>query len=125
MSVNYSTAVINDRLQVVIDAIDAGAGNGILNVGPTGVVPVICSLILNKPCGTISSGILTFSGLPVIAVAGFTDIAAEAEITDSAGTVIASGLTVGAGAGFDITISQTNVTGGDILSLTSATITGT
>jgi hypothetical protein len=125
MTVTYNTNVLNSRLQVVANAIDAGSGSGYMQIATdASMVTILATLTLAKPCGTVSSGILTFSNLPVAAAAGFTGSAGAANICASDGTVIVSGLTVGGGSAFDVTISQTSITGGDILSLTSATITG-
>jgi len=125
MSIVYNTNVINNRLQQVINAIDAGSGNGILNIGgSSNLSPILVAITLSKPCATISSGVLTFSGLTLSAVAGLTGTAASANITDSTGTVVASGLTVGVSSSFDVQVSQTSFVGGDVISLTAATITG-
>ena len=125
MTVSYNTNVINSRLTVVLNAIDAGSGSGKLLIGTTGMAVTLSTITLSKPCGTISAGVLTFSGVPLTdGFAANTGTASAAEITDSAGTVIASGLTVGT-AGTDMIISTTSITQGDIVSLTVATITGT
>lgn len=125
MSVTYNQNVRNARLQVVANAIDAGSGNGILVVAAAGGAPIITSITLAKPCGTVASGVLTFSGLPLTQIAGLTATAGTAYLTDSTGTVVASGLTVGLpGSGADLIMSQVGVVGGDILTLTAATITG-
>lgn len=124
MSVTYNTDVINDRLQVVIDAIDAGVGSGILQIGTAGMALVLATIVLSDPCATIAGGVLTFSNLPLTdAAADATGTAAEAQITDSVGTVVISGLTVGT-AGTDLIISTTSIASGDSVSLLSATITG-
>ncbi len=124
MSLTYSVTVRNNRLQQVINAIDAGVGNGKIQIGTTGMALVLSTVILAKPCATISNGVLTFSGTPIsdpsAAQSGF---AVAARITDSAGTVVASGLTVG-GAGNDIVISLQNITAGSIVTFVSGTITG-
>lgn len=125
MTVNYNTNVINSRLQVVLAAIDAGAGNGILNIGTASMGVVLANIVLAKPCGSVAARILTFLGVPLTdAYAQNAGTAAAAEVTDSTGTVIISGLTVGT-AGTDMIISSTTITQGDIVSLTAGTITGT
>ena len=124
MSLTYSTTVRNNRLQQVINAIDAGAGGGKIQIGTANMALVLSTVTLVKPCATISSGVLTFSGTPIsdpfAAASGF---ATAARITDSTGTVVASGLTVGL-AGTDIIISLQNITAGSIVTFVSGTITG-
>lgn len=124
MSVTYSVEVRNDRLQAVIDNIDAGAGGGLLRIGTSGMSTVLATITLNKPCATIAAGVLTFSGLPLSDLADADGTAAEAEITDSAGTVVISGLTVGT-SGADLIIAGTAVIAtGDTVTLLTGTITG-
>lgn len=124
MSVNYNVNVINDRLQVVVDAIDAGAAAGKLQLGTSSMAVILVTFVFSDPCGTISSGVLTFSNMPITdPYAANTGTASAAQIIDSTGTVIASGLTVGT-SGTDVIISQTHISMGDIVALTAATITG-
>ncbi|MFO0315387.1 MAG: hypothetical protein ACK50S_00665 [bacterium] len=46
------------------DQIDAGAGPGVLQIGTTGMGTVLAEFTLNDPCGTVTSGVLGFSGFP-------------------------------------------------------------
>lgn len=108
MAVNYSTAVKNNRLTQVLNAIDAGAGNGILKIGTTGMAATLVSITLDKPCATVSGGVLTFSGLPNSATATGAGTAAAAQITDSTGTVVVDGLTVGT-SGTNVIIDNTTI----------------
>ena len=124
MSVDYNAAVITDRLQVVIDAIDAGAGSGILNIGTTAMGVVLSTIILNKPCATIVGNVIVFSGLPLVdGSAAATGVAAAGEITDSTGTIVISGLTVGT-VGTDIIISDAAIDSGALVTFQVGTITG-
>jgi hypothetical protein len=123
MAVTYSTTVKSSRMTVVKDAIDAGAGNGILVIGTTGLASTLVSITLDKPSATISSGVLTFSGLPNSGTASGTGTAAEAKITDSTGTTIISGLTVGT-TSTDIIIDSTSITTGQTVNFNAtSTIT--
>jgi hypothetical protein len=123
MAVTYSTTVKSSRMTVVKDAIDAGAGNGILVIGTSGLASTLVSITLAKPSATISSGVLTFSGLPKSGTATGTGTAAEAKITDSTGTTIVSGLTVGT-TGTDIIIDSTSITSGQTVNFNAtSTIT--
>lgn len=122
MAVNYSTAVKNSRLTVVRDAIDGGPAAGTLEICTAAYASVLATVTLNDPCGTVSSGVLTFSGTPIAATASNTGTAAIARLKDSTGTVVADGLTVGT-SGTDITVNTTSLTSGGSVSVTSATIT--
>lgn len=108
MAVTYSATVKNNRMTQVLNAIDAGAGNGILKIGTTGMATTLVSITLAKPSGTVSAGELTFSGLPKTGTASTGGTAAAAQITDSTGTVIVDGLTVGT-SGTNIIIDNTTI----------------
>lgn len=124
MSVIYSVAVRNARLQQVVNAIDA-AGPGFLKVGTVGMGLVLTSIPLAVPCGVIAAGVLTFATPQVDFSADAAGNAAAGELTDSAGTVVASGLTVGiAGSGADLIISVIHINAGDVVTFISGTITG-
>lgn len=122
MAVNYNTNVKNSRLTVVRDAIDAGPAAGTLEICTTGYTTVLTTVTLADPSGTVSAGVLSFSGLPLSATAGANGTAALARLKDSTGTVICDGLTVGT-SGADVIVSTTSFTSGLSVSLTSATIT--
>jgi len=126
LSVDYNITVRTNRLQQVVNAIDAGATNGVmrlLNIGGT----TLSSLSLARPCGVAASGVLTFSGMSLIDPAAVaTDSAKFARVEDGDGNTIISGLTVGTvGSTSDIVMSPTNfITAGQTVAITAATITG-
>lgn len=122
MAVVYSTTVKNSRLTVVRDAIDAGSAAGYIEIGTSGMGTVLATINLADPCGSVSSGVLTFSAPVSDTNADATGTAAEARIKDSNGTVIISGLTVGT-SGANINLSSLGITAGDTVTLSSATIT--
>lgn len=93
MALTYSPTAINYRLQGVVSAIDSGGSNGSLVLLAGAVVAATDQLAL--PCGTVSGGILTFSGTPLLGTASATGIVTTAQIRNSAGNVVAAGLTVG------------------------------
>ena len=112
----------NARLQVIADAIDAGAAGGKLKFY-TGTSPGIANAAtgtalgtcaFSATCGTVSSGVLTFSA--VTDGTGLADgTAGYARITDSDDNSVAD-LSVGAsGSGKEIILTNVNiVTGGTI-----------
>ncbi len=123
MAIVYSVAVRNSRLQTVINAIDAGAGSGLIKLGTAGMAVTLATITLNKPCATISAGVLTFSGTPLNTLGAALGVAAAATITDSAGLVVASGFSVGT-SGTDIIVNLLNVSPGSIVTFISGAITG-
>lgn len=123
MAVTYTTAVKTARMNAVKDQIDAGAGAGKLEIGTTGMASVLATITLDDPCGTVTNGVLTFSGTPLSdtsADAGGT--AAAARIRDSNNTDVVTGLTVGT-SGTDIILDSTSITAGQTVTINSATIT--
>jgi hypothetical protein len=92
MAVDYSGDCINNRLQAVVDTIDAGGSNGFMILRASGTDVV--SIELSRPCGTVSGQVLTFTGtlLDTATATGVTD---SCVITDSTGAEVVTGLTVG------------------------------
>jgi hypothetical protein len=123
MAANYNTNVKNSRLTVVRDAIDAGAGPGVLEIGTAGFAQVLAQVTLGDPCATIDSGVLTFSGFPRSDTsANASGTAAAARIRDSSGTDVITGLTVGT-SGADINLDTTTIAAGQQVQINSAVIT--
>jgi len=118
MSVTYSTAVKNARLDAVIAQIGT---TGTIEIGTTGMGSVLATFILNSTAGTSGSGVLTFSGMPKSATAS-AGTAAAARIRTGGTTDIVTGLTVGT-SGADINLNSVTFSAGQTVTLTSATIT--
>lgn len=126
MTIHYSTAVAQARLQQVIDALDAGS-NALLVVGTSalsGATGVLFTITLDDPSATITGRVLTFSSTPIDTTGSAAGTAAKAELRDSTGTVVADGLTVGvSGSGANIIMDSVGVTVGRPVRLLSASIT--
>jgi hypothetical protein len=128
VAVDYSAAVIDDRLTAVRDAIDAPGGNASLILYAAGTV--ISTISLVRPCGTVNGGVLTFLGTLLDPSAANTGIVDEGRIYDSDGANILTGLTVGIppSTGYDILLSNglnsTVITAGQTVQVLSAQITG-
>lgn len=123
MAVTYATTLKSTRMTDVITALDAGAGNAILKIGTTGMASLLVSITLAKPSATVTTGVLTFAGLPKSGAAGNTGIAAAAQLTDSTGAVIVDGLTVGT-VGTNIIIDNTSINAGQTVNFNAtSTIT--
>jgi hypothetical protein len=121
MAVIYSPAVRSARLAVVRDAIDAGSGPGILELGNAGMALVLATLTCSKPCGTISGDTLTFAPIIQDSAADASGNAAVARFKDSDGNVIISGLTCGT-SGTNIIMGSVSITVGQAVPMTSAAI---
>lgn len=124
MSVTYTTAVENARLDSVTAKIDAGAGAGKLEIGTTGMGTVLATFTLNDPSAAAASdSVLTLSGFPKTVAASASGTAAAARIRDSDDTDIVTGLTVGT-SGTDIVLDSTSITSGQNVTINaSPTIT--
>ena len=125
MSVVYDISLKNTRMSAVVSAIDNG-GAGSLLFGTSsgfGGANLLATITFNATCGTVSGGVLTFSGTPLVdSSAANSGTAAEGEVEDGVGHVVISGLTVGTSAS-DINLSSTSIVAGQSVTLTSASIT--
>jgi len=123
VSLVYSAAAINARLNGVVTAIDA---NGMLKI--FGGAVLLADIKLAFPCGTVAAGVLTFT-VPVFANAVASGTADSATVTDSGGNLMISGLTVGiplSGANIIVTngVNTTFITAGNAIPLISGQIIG-
>lgn len=121
MSVTYSAAVKTSRMQAVRDAINAGSGAGVLQIGTASMAAVLATIPLTDPV-TVSGSVLTLLAAPSTAAAAGAGTAAAARIRDSDGTDIVTGLTVGT-SGTDVIVDNTNVANGQDVTINTATIT--
>lgn len=120
MSVVYTTALKNTRLDAVVTAIGA---SGKLEIGTTGMGTVLATITLDATAGTTSGGVLTLSGFPKSdSSADATGTAAAARIRTSANADVVTGLTVGT-SGTDIVLDSVSITSGQQVTINSATIT--
>lgn len=123
MAVNYNTNVKNSRMTAVRDAIDAGTGAGVLQIGTAGMATVLAEITLGDPSGSVAAGVLTFSGFPRSdTAANASGTAAAARVRDSNAVDIITGLTVGT-SGTDIVLDTTTITAGQQVQINSFTIT--
>ena len=122
MAVSYSSTVKDNRMTQVLNAIDGGVAAGYIEICSAAYAAVLATIVLSDPCGSVATGVLTFTMPKSDTNADATGTAAIARIKDSVGNIIVSGLTVGAGSG-DINLSSVAITIGDTVTLNSATIT--
>lgn len=120
MSVVYRASLKNTRMTDVVT--DIGSA-GILEIGTAGMGTVLATINLANPAGTVSGGVLTFSGTPLtVSSAANSGTAAAARVRNGSATDIITGLTVSSSSG-DIVVSSTNVVAGQPFTITSASIT--
>src|SRR3990172_6950212 len=122
MTVIYTTAVKNARLDAVTTAIGA---TGVLEIGSAAMASVLATINLGNPAAAAAAaGVLTLSGFPRSdTTADDTGTAAAARIrTAGGGTDIITGLTVGL-SGSDINLDSLSITAGQTVTVNSATIT--
>lgn len=122
MAVVYAADVKDDRMQAVLDQIDAGSGSGRIEVGTTGMASVLATIDLADPAGSVASGVLTFTMPRSDSSADATGTAAEARIRDSDGNDVVTGLTVGTSA-TDVVLDSVSITAGQTVTFNSAAIT--
>jgi hypothetical protein len=123
MTVSYIASLKTTRMVAVINAIDANASPGSIEIGTAGMAAVLCTIPLAKPSFSENGGVITMLGTPVSANGSATDTAAAARIKDGGGNMVVTGLTVGATQGFDIVLTSTAITSGQPVTLNSMTIT--
>jgi hypothetical protein len=123
MAATYDTTLKNTRMTDVVTALGATA---FLNIYTTGLGTLLASVPLANPAGTVTSGVLTFSGTPLTeSSANASGTAAAATVSTAAnggGTVVITGLTVSSTVG-DIVLSSTNIVAGQPFTITAASIT--
>ena len=120
MSVIYTTAVKNARLDAVTTQIGT---SGKLQIGTVAMAAVLATIILNATAaGAAVGGVLTFSGFPKTVAASASGTAAAARVRKADDTDIITGLTVGTSAA-DVILDSTSITSGQNVTINSATIT--
>lgn len=121
MSVTYTTAVKNARLNAVTTAIGA---TGVLEIGTAGMATILATIPLANPAAPAASGgVLSLTMPQSDASADASGTAAAARIrTASGGTDVMTGLSVGT-SGADINLDSVSITAGQTVTISSASIT--
>lgn len=134
-NLSYTDTVRNAKLQAVADAIDGGAGAGLLRIydgtqpadadtaisGPTLLAELTFS---SPPEASVSGGVLTFDTITQDSSANASGTAAWFAAVTSTGTRVVDGdiSTSAAGTG-DLQLDSTSITSGQAVSVSSFTIT--
>lgn len=119
MSVVYPLALKNARLQLVLDAIGAGAK---LEIGTAGMALVLATVPLDTPAGSVANGVLTFTMPQVDVGADAAGTPARARIRDALDADVVTGLTVGM-SNADVIVNVPVLVADQKLTINSATIT--
>lgn len=127
MAVTHSTTVRTALATAVKDAIDAGAGAGKLVFRLTGTVgspgTAVATLTLTDPCGSVSSGVLTFSAITSDTnAAGNASAVAAATLQTSADAICVHCAVAASGSDINMSGGLT-VASGDTVSCSSLTYT--
>ena len=119
MALTYTIATKTARMNAIVTEIGSA---GKLEIGTTGMATILATISLNATAGTVSNGVLTFSGMPKSFTASLAGIAAAARIRKGDNTDVITGLTVGVSAS-DVIIDNTNMTAGQTGNVNSFVIT--
>lgn len=130
MALGFATTLRTARASQIVAAIDAGAGAGKLRLyngtrpatGGT-VTTLLAELTFSDPCGTVTNGVLTFSGIASDASADTTGTATWFRIVDSTGAFVLDGTITVTGGGGDITMTSTSIQAGVTVDATSLVFT--
>lgn len=119
MAVTYATAVKTARMTATRDHF----ADGTLEIQAADNT-VLATFGLSASGGSIAGAVwtLAFDAGTVVASAGSNTLATKAQVKTSGGTANLTGLTVGT-SGSDINLNSANITSGQNVTLTSATIT--
>ena len=120
MSVIYATATKTVRMTATRDDV-CGGTSGTLEIGTTGMVAVLATFTLTTAGGTVATDTWTIAFNANTVSAGDTGIAAAAQFKNNGGTALITGLTVGTAA-TDIILDSDNITSGQDITLTAATL---
>jgi hypothetical protein len=130
MALSYSTTVRDNRLNQVVNAIDGGAGAGLLRIYD-GTRPSTCGtattllaeITFSDPCATVSAQVLTFDNTPALtdSSANATGTATWHRMVDSTGTCCVDGNCGTSGS--DINFNSVSISSGQTVTVSSYTIT--
>ena len=122
MALTLSTATRNAACNAVVDLIDSGTSLGKLKIYTAAEDVLLCTnLFANPAFGNSATGVATANAI-ANGTAVATGTAAVGKITDGADADVITGLVVAAGSG-DISLNSVSITEGDVISVTSMSIT--
>ena len=123
MSIIYTSTLKDTRMTSVVTAVGTSGflviGDGTLASPATGI---LAKIPLAATAGTVTTGVLTLSGLPLSVSATGTGTASKAQLWTSANAAIVTGMTVGT-SGTDIVLGTASINSGNTVTITAAAIT--
>ena len=122
MAAVYAADVRTDRMNAVLDQINAGTGPGKLEIGTAGMASVLATIALDDPAGSVTGDVLTLAMPQSDTSADASGTAAEARVRDSDNNDVITGMTVGT-SGTNIVLDSVSITAGQTVTINSATIT--
>lgn len=133
MALTLRTTLRTTLATAIRDDIDSGTGAGLIKVytgtkpaGPDTAITsqtLLGTLTCSDPCGSVASGVLTFSAITQDSAADATGTATWARITTSAGDAVADVSITTSGGGGDLIMNTVTVVTGGPISCSSLTIT--
>lgn len=132
MSISMSTSLRNARLQVIVDAIDAGSGPGMIRFygdtrPATGVAitteTLIAENVLSDPMGTVANAVLTFAEVNADVDADAAETITWARIVDSDDNFVIDADCGLSGSGADFIFNVTTIELSGVVKVISASIT--
>jgi hypothetical protein len=122
VTISYVPTLKSTRMVAFVNAVDASATPGRLEVGTAGMGTLLVAITLAKPSfSEDGEGVCTMLDLPLSGTAVATGTAAAAQFKNGDGALVATGLTV-ALSGADIEISNIDIQSGDNVPITAMTI---
>lgn len=133
MTLGLTTAIRNNRLTQILNALDANASAGYIEfyngsrpaTGGTATT-LLATCPLSKPSGTISNGVLTLNSVTNgtgTAGAGAGTVATWARLKDGSGAFCGDCSVSATGGGGDIQLNSTTIATGQAVSVTAGSIT--
>lgn len=110
MPATLTNASRSAACNAVVDQCDQGAGQGKLKIFTSGAALLVTFTLADPAFGDAANGVATAGGLPLSAQATGTGTADNAQVTDSADTVLWSGTLAAIGLSLDNTSIAVNQT---------------
>ena len=130
MTISLNSSLRNARAQKIIDALDAGASNGVINFY-NGIRPatgglttaLLATVTLSDPSASVSAGVITFDAIADDVSADANGTITWARFTDSDALFVMDASCGIAGSGADIIFNTTQTQVGGAVQIISAVIT--
>jgi len=119
---NIATSVRNSMCDAFVDAIDGGGGAGLWEIHSAAFAAKLGTCTFSATAfGSAASGVATAAAITDDSSADATGTAAVMRVTTSTPATLYEGTVSTSGA--DLNLNTTSITSGDVISITSATIT--